>query len=245
MPMYYHVCEASPNLADPYGALDAAEDYLSKKGHSNVYFTQMMKENLLQWGFTINETNATSNTSPAQPITPNTTIVPPMHSGIAELASKVDKISQHIENTKGETTVDARFQSTKNKPEDWYEKMVRTTNDHERSIRTMTEKIDALLQKIDPAIAEKYENQKRERREKFKSENSSSNKSDDRRKRDDKYKNKGDKSKYKDKKKDKKSKGDGVKINIFGGARAPSSSEESEEEDATSQPEDTPTPAAE
>ena len=29
MPMYYHVCEASPNLADPY---DAAEDYLSKKG---------------------------------------------------------------------------------------------------------------------------------------------------------------------------------------------------------------------
>ena len=71
----------------------------------------MMKENLLQWGFTINEANATSNTSPAQPIAPNTTIVPPMHSGIAELASKVDKISQHIENTKGETTVDACFQS--------------------------------------------------------------------------------------------------------------------------------------
>ena len=205
----------------------------------------MMKENLLQWGFTLNETKPTSNTSPAQTTTPNTTIVPPMHSGIAELASKVDKISQHIESTKGETTVDARFQSTKNKPEDWYEKMVRTTNDHERSIRTMTEKIDALLQKIDPAIAEKYENQKRERREKFKAESSKSNKSDDRRKRDDKYKNKGDKSKYKDKKRDKKGKSDGVKINIFGGTRAPSSSEDSEEEDATSEPEETPPPATE
>ena len=82
MPMYYHVCKASPNLADPYGALDVAENYLSKKGHNNVYFTQIMKDNLLQWGFTINEANATSNTSPAQPITPNTTILPPMHSGI-------------------------------------------------------------------------------------------------------------------------------------------------------------------
>ena len=56
------------------------------------------------------------------------------------------------------------FRVKRKKPEDWYEKMVRTTNDHKRSIRTMTEKISALFQKIDSEIAEKYKNQKRERR---------------------------------------------------------------------------------
>ena len=190
MPMYYHVCENSQNMADPYSALDAAEEYLRTKGHSNVYLTQMMRENLTQWGFKFDENHPNTNADPRynSPSAPNTNqYTPPMHSGIAELTTKIDRISQHLA-AQDEVKVDARFQSAKNKPDDWWEQMVRTTNDHERSIRTLCEKVDTVLEKVDPQCLEKFENRKRERAERFRNKIENTNKP--------KY---GDKPKYNDK----------------------------------------------
>ena len=153
MPMYYYVCEESPNFADPYGALDAAEEYLSTKGHSNKYISDLMKDNLEKWGVKIQE-DGKSDTATGG----STTTVPALHSGIAELQTQVAELNAKIKQEKPSEDVHARFNSTKNKPEDWYERITKTTNDHERSIRAMTATLEKLITKLDMSSGKKQSN---------------------------------------------------------------------------------------
>ena len=146
-PMYYYVTENSIATGDPYEALTLAKKYLRTRGHEADYFNKLVQRQLEKRGIKEPETDSSQKSENKD--STSTPKKDSLSASVSELTAKVDKRLSNSASastvSSNTATVDARYLSTNNQPEDWYKKITATINEHERKTRVMQSEFQKMV----------------------------------------------------------------------------------------------------
>ena len=131
--MYYYIKEHTKEIDKPYELLSQAKEYIRKRGHEDAHINEMVDKRFAEKWQKHEEAKSTTTAS-----------TPAITTTATQEQTTVTKLPVTATTTTSEVSVENRYVPTKAAPEDWYERLAKGHNEHEKTLRGLRGDMSAI-----------------------------------------------------------------------------------------------------